>query len=67
MTPIKDPAVKARIREILTIMRRDDRRAWRLGSDGLWARVQPVLEDEPQVDTFEALMGLAVASAPQVS
>ena len=67
MTPIKDAAVQARIREILAIMRRDDRRAWRLGPDGHWARVEPALEGEPQVDTFEALMGLAVASAPQVS
>jgi polyphosphate kinase len=66
MTPIKDAAVRARIREIITIMRRDDRRAWRLGSDGHWARIEPIQEGEPQVDTFEALMGLAVASAPQV-
>ncbi len=67
MTPIKDPAVQGRIREILGIMRRDDRRAWRLGPEGHWARVEPAIASEPQVDTFEALMGLATASAPLVT
>jgi polyphosphate kinase len=63
MTPIRDPSVQARIREILTIMRRDDRRAWRLGPEGHWTRVQSSGEGEPDVDTFEALMRLAVESA----
>ena len=48
MTPIKDAAVQARIREILAIMRRDDRRAWRLGPDGHWTRIEPALEGEPR-------------------
>jgi polyphosphate kinase len=64
MTPIKDAAVQARIREMLSIMRRDDRRAWSLGPEGHWTRVEPATDGEPQVDTFEALMKAALDAAP---
>ena len=63
MTPIKDAAAQARIREVLEVMRRDDRRAWTLGADGQWDRVEPPPGREPQVDTFEALMETASASS----
>jgi polyphosphate kinase len=64
MTPIKDPAVQDRIREILAIMRRDERRAWSLGPEGHWTRLAADVEGEPEVDTFETLMRLAAASVP---
>ena len=37
-------------------MRRDDRRAWTLGEDGEWTRVETTIDGEPTTDTFEALM-----------
>ncbi len=67
MTPIKDPAVQARIRGILAIMRRDDRRAWSLGPEGRWSRIEASLDGASQVDTFESLMTLAVESVPAAS
>ena len=59
MTPVKDPALAARLGEILAIMRRDDRRAWTLGQDGEWTRVETTIEGEPTTDTFEVLMAEA--------
>jgi hypothetical protein len=44
-------------------MRRDDRRAWRLGPEAHWTRVESAQEGQPSVDTFEALMRLAVEAA----
>jgi polyphosphate kinase len=67
MTPIKDPAVGARMREIVSVMRRDDRRAWSLGPDAHWTRVEASIAGEPQLDTFEALMKAAIDSAPVTS
>ncbi len=66
MTPIKDPVVAARISEILAIMRRDDRRAWSLGPDGHWSRIEPA-DGEPRVDTFETLMRAAEAAGQRAS
>ena len=63
MTPVKDPALAARLGDMLAIMRRDDRRAWTLGPDGEWTRVAATIEGEPTVDTFEALMTEARQSA----
>jgi polyphosphate kinase len=63
MTPIKDGAVQARIREIVAVMRRDDRRAWRLGPEGHWTRIESSRDGESGVDTFESLMRLAVEAA----
>jgi polyphosphate kinase len=65
MTPIKDAAVQARIREIVTVMRRDDRRAWSLGPDGHWSRIEPADAARP-VDTFETLMRAADASGQRM-
>jgi polyphosphate kinase len=63
ITPVKDPALAARLGQILAIMRRDDRRAWTLGEDGEWTRVERTVEGEPTTDTFEALMADATQSA----
>ena len=44
-------------------MRRDDRRAWTLGQDAEWTRVETTIDGEPTTDTFEALMEDAARSA----
>ena len=62
ITPVKDPELAARLREMLEIMRRDDRRAWTLGQDAEWTRVETTLEGPPTTDTFEVLMARAVES-----
>jgi polyphosphate kinase len=56
MTPVKDETLMAQLRKALGIMRRDDRRAWTLGEDGEWTRVEATIDGEPTTDTFEALM-----------
>ncbi len=43
-------------------MRRDDRRAWTLGDDAGWTRVETTIEGEPTTDTFEVLMAEAAGS-----
>jgi polyphosphate kinase len=63
MTPVDDPALQARLAGILAIMRRDDRRAWTLGDDGEWTRVEDTIEGEGQVDTFQALMDAAAGGS----
>ena len=63
MTPIKDPAAQARIREVVATMRRDDRRAWTLGADAQWRRVEATVDGKPQVDTFEELMQPVIESS----
>jgi polyphosphate kinase len=72
MTPIRDAFAQQRIREILTVMRRDTRRAWVLGADAQWQRLGAADESGSQeadaatlapLDTFEELMRLAAGSA----
>jgi polyphosphate kinase len=60
MTPIKDTTLQDELRHVLEVMRRDDRRAWTLGQDGEWTRVETTIDGEPQTDTFEVLMGDAL-------
>jgi polyphosphate kinase len=81
MAPIRDPAAQERIREILTIMRRDTRRAWELGADAQWRRLgaltggaaadadgSPSPADAVErLDTFEGLMRLASGSHREAS
>ena len=62
MTPVKDEALATQLGQILAILRRDDRRAWTLGEDGEWRRVQSTIEGEPTTDTFALLMEDAVQS-----
>ena len=62
MTPVKDEALATQLGRILAILRRDDRRAWTLGQDGEWQRVQPTIEGEPTTDTFAVLMEDAAQS-----
>jgi polyphosphate kinase len=63
LAPVKDPALQERLRSVLSILRRDDRRAWTLGPDGEWTRVETTIEGEPTTDTFEALMAEAVSAS----
>jgi polyphosphate kinase len=59
MTPVKDAALAARLGHVLAVMRRDDRRAWTLGQDGEWTRVETTIDGAPTTDTFEVLMAEA--------
>lgn len=63
LTPVLEPVLQDRLREILAVMLSDDRRAWALGPDATWRRVESV-SDEPQgIDTFATLMARARAAA----
>jgi polyphosphate kinase len=63
LTPVIEPGLQDRLREILAVMLSDDRRAWTLGPDATWRRVESV-SDEPQgIDTFATLMARARAAA----
>jgi polyphosphate kinase len=53
VTPVLDAANKARLDHILEVMLADDRRAWELGSDERWQRVEWRLEAATGLDTFE--------------
>jgi polyphosphate kinase len=63
ITPVKDEALQDQLRKVLAIMRRDDRRAWVLGDDSEWKRVETTVESDPTTDTFEALMADALQRA----
>jgi polyphosphate kinase len=59
ITPVSDPDSQARLRTIIDVMLADDRRAWQLGADDIWRRVEDVVEQPTGLDTFETLMGIA--------
>jgi polyphosphate kinase len=63
VTPVTDPALQARLRAIVEVMLADDRRAWELGSDDRWRRVEASLEQPTGLDTFEVLKAQARAAA----
>ncbi len=63
VTPVDDPVLRERLREILDVMLRDDRRAWELGADGVWRRVETLLPEAAGVDTFEVMMAQALETA----
>ncbi|MGH2466259.1 MAG: polyphosphate kinase 1, partial [Candidatus Limnocylindrales bacterium] len=62
VTPVRDAAARARLRQILELMLADDRRAWQLGPDDRWRRVETIEPAPPGLDTFEVLMARARAS-----
>ena len=47
------------MRTILEVMLADDRRAWQLGNDDRWRRVDEMTSEPRGVDTFETFMNLA--------
>jgi polyphosphate kinase len=62
LAPVTDPDGQARLRTTIEILLADDRRAWRLGSDDRWRRVEQTDPEPRGVDTFETLMNLARSS-----
>ena len=67
VTPVDDPALRERLREILDVMLRDDRRAWDLGSDGVWRRVESLVAQPAGIDTFEVMMAGALGLAQETA
>ncbi|NUP99810.1 MAG: polyphosphate kinase 1 [Armatimonadetes bacterium] len=64
MFPIQDPALRDRIiNEILALHLADNVKARELRSDGTWTRV-PRDSDEPEVNSQEEFIRLALAQAP---
>jgi polyphosphate kinase len=63
LAPVTDPDHQARVRTILEVMLADDRRAWQLGSDDVWRRVETLVGQPSGLDTFETLMGIALAGS----
>ena len=57
---------RRRLREIIDVMLADDRRAWQLGADDRWRRVEDVVDEPRGLDTFETLMALARGSQPAI-
>ena len=64
LTPVIEPALQERLREILAVMLADDRRAWVLGADAGWRRVETTTDEPQGVDTFATLMARARAGSP---
>src|SRR4051794_1902534 len=62
LAPVTDPESQSRLRMILEVMLADDRRAWQLGSDDRWRRVEETTTEPRNIDTFETFMTLARSS-----
>jgi polyphosphate kinase len=65
LTPVTDPENTARLRKIIEIMLADDRRAWQLANDDRWRRVEDLVDEPTGLDTFETLMGIALAGTAE--
>ncbi len=57
VVPVDDPALQARLDDIISVQMADDELAWELGADGRWKKVPT----ERGVDTHLTLRALAVA------
>jgi len=62
ITPIEDPPLRDRLREILEIMRSDRNHAWQLDGEGKWNRLLPE-QGATVIDTQMTLMGKALRNA----
>ncbi len=60
ITPVEDPALRDEIRQILDLQLADNVKAWRLQSDGSWARVV-ARPGDPEVSSQRALQERATA------
>jgi len=60
LTPVNDPGLQDRLREILAVDLADDVLAWTLGPDGTWTKV-PTATDGTSVDTHLKLQDLAAS------
>jgi len=67
VAPVEDQALQQRLRDIIELMLRDDRRAWELGADGTWQRVETLVTEPTGTDTFEELMDRAELSGGAVA
>ena len=65
VTPVEDPALRERLREILDIMLADKGHAWELESDGTWTR-RSTPDNRPASDTHELLMARFLRTAKKV-
>jgi polyphosphate kinase len=63
LAPVTDPDSQDKLRAIIDVMLADDRRAWQLGTDDRWRRVEEIALDPHGVDTFETFMNQARSSA----
>ena len=61
ISPVEDPALRDRLREILDVMRAARLHAWELGSEGTWRPLTPS-DGEPAVEAQTALMDRAEKS-----
>ena len=59
VAPVSDPALAARLDQILEVLMQDDALAWTLGSDGTWTKVR----GERGIDAQQRLQELAVERA----
>jgi polyphosphate kinase len=62
VVPIREPALQARLAEVLNIELADDTLAWRLQSDGTWSKV----ETKTHLNAQEQLAELAQERARQL-
>jgi polyphosphate kinase len=59
LAPVEDATARARLAEVIEVMLADDRRAWQLGADDQWRRVEELVEQVQGIDTFETLAARA--------
>jgi polyphosphate kinase len=65
ITPVEDPTLRERLREILDIMLADKGHAWELEPDGSWTR-RSTPDNRPASDTHELLMARFMRTAKKV-
>jgi polyphosphate kinase len=65
LVPVEDATLQDRLRTVLEVMLRDDRRAWTLDAEGTWRRVEALGDGSTGLDTFRVLAGLVTASRDQ--
>jgi polyphosphate kinase len=63
VAPVDDPQLQDRLRQIQDVMLADDRRAWVLGADGEWRKVESMMDGPAGTDTFERLMAITLETA----
>jgi polyphosphate kinase len=59
VTPIDDPTIAARLKQLLDIFLADNRQAWELRSDGTYVQRHPT-EDDPERSAQTILMEMAL-------
>jgi polyphosphate kinase len=59
ITPVEDPELRPRLREILDVMRSSRLHAWELGQDGNWSPLKPI-EGETATDAQVTLMARTI-------